>query len=396
MKRSITILLVLPAAVTIASCGGDAESAMPGEETRLATLELDATAPVSFSYLSGVRELSDGSLLAADPTSQVLLRVNLEAGTTDTIGRQGAGPQEYEGPDRVLPLPGDSTLLVDLGNGRLTVIDPEGVFVDWTPMTSLNEDGDQRNLSPDFVDEAGFIYAMAPSFLESSPDTMTVHRIDRMSGEETPAAWCWRTEYVRRPRGSNRPMFVLYDAWAVGTDGRVAVVRANGYSVDWFFPDGSVVKGPTHDVERFPVGVAEKEAAVEDISATAVFTRTLVGEGGAQSSQMARGVPAGFFGGTDEFEWPETMPAFRLKGTLVSPQGEAWVERMMPAGEAGRVEIFDERGIRLGFVELPLRARVVGFTGGNDAGSMAYVARTDDVGLIWLERYRIVRAEDRR
>ena len=118
MKRSLRIFLAMPAAIVLASCGGDAESAMPGGETRLATLELDATAPVSFSYLSGVRELSDGSLLAADPTSQVLLRVNLEAGTVDTIGRQGAGPQEYEGPDGVFPLPGDSTLLVDLGNAN--------------------------------------------------------------------------------------------------------------------------------------------------------------------------------------------------------------------------------------------------------------------------------------
>ena len=50
----------------------------------------------------------------------------------------------------------------------------------------------------------------------------------------------------------------------------------------------------------------------------------------------------------------------------------------------------------MGFVELPFQAKVIGFTAGDDAESMIYVARTDDVGLVWLERYRVLRAEDRR
>jgi hypothetical protein len=176
----------------------------------------------------------------------------------------------------------------------------------------------------------------------------------------------------------------------------VAVVRANGYSVDWFFPDGTVVEGPPNEVETFPVGLPEMEAELEKVSATAVFTRTLVGEDGMQSQQMSRGVPAGFFGGVDELEWPETLPVFRLEATQVSPLGEAWVERIVPAGSPGRVDIFDERGIRLGFFELHSQATVIGFASGAEVGSLVYVARTDDDGLVWLERYRVLRAEDRR
>ena len=396
MKRSMASLLVLTAAITIASCGGDEESAMPGEETRLGSLELDASFPVSFSYLNGVRELSDGRILVADPISQVLLRLDFEAGTADTIGGQGAGPQEYEGPDRVFPLPGDSTLLVDLGNGRLTVIDPLGDFVEWTPMTNTADGGQARTISPRFVDTAGHIYTTAPYYLPSPDDSTGVHRIDRASGEETPVASHWNTPYVRRPRGAKRPMLRPYDDWAVGADGRVVVVRANGYSVDWFFPDGRVVEGPPNDAEIFPLGLPEMESELEKVSATAVFTRSLVGESGVESQQMSRGVPAGFFGGVDEVEWPETLPTFRVGGTLVSPDGEAWVERMVPVGSPGRVEIFDDSGIRLGYFELPLQAKIIGFPAGDDVGSAVYVARTDDVGLMWLERYRIVWAEDMR
>ncbi len=396
MASCFRILLILPVVLTVASCGGGNDGMVQGGNERLATLELDASFPEAFSYLSHIRELSDGSILAADPTGQVLLRLDFANGTADTIGRQGAGPQEYEGPDRVLPLPGDSTLLVDLGNGRFIVIDLEGTFVDWTPMTTTGDGGEARTLHPRFVDAAGNVYSTAAHFLPSPPDTTLIHRIDRASGEETPVASSWHTEYVRRPRDAKRPAFVLYDDWAVGSDGRVAVVRAHGYSVDWFFPDGRIVKGPPNEAETFPVGVPEMEAEFESVSTTAVFTRTLVGEGGTQSSQMSRGVPAGFFGGIDSFEWPETLPVFRIERTLVSPRYEAWVERLMPAGAPGRVEVFDDQGIRLGFVELPQRSRIVGF--GDDAGaeSLVYVARTDDMGLIWLERYRIVRADERR
>jgi hypothetical protein len=124
-KKSLSILgpslnfrLALACFLTIALGGCENES----EEVqyrRVATLQLDATYPEPFSYLSRVRELSDGTILAADPISQVLLRIDLDAGTADTLGRKGPGPQEYDGPDEVFPLPADSTLLVDLGNGRM-------------------------------------------------------------------------------------------------------------------------------------------------------------------------------------------------------------------------------------------------------------------------------------
>ena len=394
---STRALLMLSTVFVLSSCGGDGTSttAARGGEERIAILELDVTYPEAFSYLGGIRELSDGTILAADPTSQVVLRLDMEAGTADTLGRQGAGPQEYEGPDQVYALPGDSTLLVDLGNGRLITIDPDGRFVDWTPMSNTI-DGQDRTVHPSFVDDAGNIYTTAPYFQEDVPDTIHIHRIDRATGDETLVASEWRTEYVSRPRGAPRPMLQPYDSWAVGSDGRVAVVRVNGYSVDWFLPDGRVVHGPQYEVERFPLGAAEKEEELEVIQATATFSRVLVSNEGTQERQMARGVPSGFFGGVDDVEWPETLPVFRVGATRVSPLGEVWVHRMMPAGRPGRVEVFDDQGARMGYVEIPPRSLVVDFGRRGDRVSLAYLARTDDMGLVWLERYQVVREEDRR
>jgi len=393
----LRILLTFFCLALMTSCGGG-EAGKPTGDERLATLQLDATFPEGFGYLSGIRLLSDGRILAADPNSQVLLRLDLDAGTADTLGGHGKGPQEYEGPDQVFPLPGDSTLLVDLGNGRLTVVGPEGTFVDWTPMSNRNElaPGGIRTVRPQFVDMAGNIYVTAPYWLEGPPDSTAIHRVDRASGVETSVAWEWHPERVRRPRGAKRPMLVLSDDWAVGADGRVAVVRSNGYSVDWYLPDGRVTQGAPYDVETFPVGPAEMEAQVERFAADATYTFAMVGEGGIQSQQTSRGLPPGTTQEVDDFEWPEMLPVFWQGRTLVSPWGEAWVQRHMPAGGPGRIEVFDKQGIRLGYVELSPGSKVLGFGAGADAESIAYVAREDNMGLIWLERRLIVWMEDRR
>jgi hypothetical protein len=393
MTRFNVLLFTMPLVLVCSSCRGSGEAAIPGSDSELATLQFDASFPEAFSYLSGIRELADGKIIAADPTAQVVLRLDFHAGTADTLGRQGAGPQEYDGPDAVFPLPGDSTLLVDLGNGRFIVIDPSGEFVDWSPMTVDAGNGQSRTVHPRALDSAGNIYADAPYFLEGPPDSMGIHRIDRVSGEETPVAKRWRTEYVRRER---RPLLVLYDDWAAGSDGRVVVVHATDYSVEWFLPDGSVITGPPNSAERFPVGPAEIEAEIEIMATEGTFASVRVSDDGSEDLQMSRGLPASFFEDRGRFEWPETLPIFRVGKTIVSPAGEAWVHRMMPAGAEERVEVFDDRGSRLGFAALPPRSQIISFGSGAGANEIAYVARTDDMGLVWLERYRITRTDDRR
>lgn len=389
------VLLPLPLTLLLAACGtGDAGQTRgddAGPSSPFATLEMDASYPVPLGYLSGVRELSDGRLLVADPLSQVLLRLDLEAGTADTLGQQGAGPQEYEGPDHVLPLPGDSTLLVDLGNARLIVVSPEGVFVEWIPMVRPREGGSLRTLFVRFTDRTGDFYLPAPYDLAGAPpDSAGISRIDREADAETVVAWAWRPERTGFRREGGRPILVPMDDWAAGPDGSIALVRANGFSVDWVRPDGEAVTGPGYGVETYPVGESEKEAEMEELGRAAVFTAVVVGDAGEESRQMGRGLPPGGGPGLDDFAWPEVLPIFRPNGTWVSPRGEAWVQRIMPSGRAPRYEVFDDAGLRLGFVELPAGGKVVGFGTYPRTEGMVYVARVDEVGLVWMERYRLL------
>ena len=63
----------------------------------------------------------------------------------------------------------------------------------------------------------------------------------------------------------------------------------------------------------------------------------------------------------------------------------------MPRTMPPRYELFDSAGAHLGFVELPAGGNIIGFGTHADTQDRVYLARVDEVGLIWLERYRLVR-----
>ena len=116
-----------------------------------------------------------------------------------------------------------------------------------------------------------------------------------------------------------------------------------------------------------------------------------VGEDAVETRQTSRGIPAGSGIDMENFTFPETLPPFRVGATLVSPRGEAWVKRITPVGQPSRYEVFDKNGSRLGFVELPPGSKILDFGSKPDSENMVYLARTDDLGLVWLGRYRVIR-----
>ena len=86
--------------------------------TRISELSGDG----GFGRVLGVRELADGRVIVADQLGVVVVIADFGTGEINTIGGEGKGPQEYVQPDGVFALPGDSTLLADLGKGLLIAI----------------------------------------------------------------------------------------------------------------------------------------------------------------------------------------------------------------------------------------------------------------------------------
>jgi len=357
--------------------------------------EAQARYPESFSAVRTVLELDDGRVLVADPLGQVVVRVDLEAGTADTIGAVGEGPAEYIQPDAVWPLTGGRTLLVDLGNGRLTELSAELEFGDTRPYAMGDATRGQLVMAlPHAVDDRGRLYFRDMSAIGSGADSATLLRLDLESEALDSVGTVKLPDVTREESGGpdNRNVQVSQiplspaDAWGVAGDGRLVVARAGDYRVDWIAEDGSVTSGPSISYEPVGIGMPEKREWRDGQSEGGGGLGMEVGiANGAVSIRASRG---GRSRDDDEalagYPWPEVKPAF-YGGTvpvLVDGRGRAWVRRHREAGELPRYDVFGGSGERAMTVELPAGRRVVSFGDGR-----LYTVHMNGYGLQFLERY---------
>ena len=384
---------------TILACGLCAV-AIPASWYGLATptnsqsmlLELHQTFAEPFGYVGGARELSDGRVLVADPLGEIVAIVDLVTGMADTLGRVGAGPREYRHPDGLHALPADSTFLIDLGNARFIVIGPDGRFGQTLSMTQIGEGGGLTIILPRFVDGSGRLYYEPEHFSAgNSPDSAVILRFDRTdSSIDTLGAVGLARPERRQASGGvmlSRGALLPRDDWAVGADGRVAIVRSADYSIEWRDADGEGVRGPATEFPPVRVGRAEKEGWLEEFFNEKVSVRTRRTADGRRSMQLSRGTSGGSTRDVESYEWPNTMPPFRAGRTIVAPDGSVWVERYVSANDPPMMDVFDARGQKVTEIELPLGRRVVSF-----GANHVYLVHKDDVDLQWLEQYRIVGA----
>ncbi|HEX2168146.1 MAG TPA: hypothetical protein VHG09_13010, partial [Longimicrobiales bacterium] len=77
--------------------------------------------------VTGAYRLSDGRVVVADGGSSELKVFDDEGALTGTIGGPGEGPGEFRRLSYVGLLPGDSVVVWDMGQARLTVFGPDGV-----------------------------------------------------------------------------------------------------------------------------------------------------------------------------------------------------------------------------------------------------------------------------
>src|ERR1041384_2812167 len=86
----------------------------------------DAETRESFTLISSIRELPSGRVLVADRQDKVVQLVDLSAGASTRVGREGQGPGEYGLPFTLLGLPNGETLLYDLLGRRFLILGLDG------------------------------------------------------------------------------------------------------------------------------------------------------------------------------------------------------------------------------------------------------------------------------
>ena len=349
--------------------------------------EVTATAPEPFSLIKGLRELSDGRVLVTDWIEERLVVIDFERQTVGDLGGVGAGPSEFRLPDRLVALPGDSTLLIDVGNGRLMVLDPELRF---TRTISVREHGQNYSMTPRAADTDGALYfQLSPwwgGFEAGRKDSVPIGRWLPGNSVQMVGGTVLKASTSRGPgRSVGIPYipFAKQDGWAAFLDGHVAIARSDPYRVEWYPPDGTPIIGASIAYAPRPVAREDRRAHVRAF---------LMG-----AAQSGRGEDGGMGHVTadqqstkeidrivNEATFAEEFPPFVPGGVWGASEGLLWVQQALPAGSSPTFDVFDRSAARIAIVTLPQDRTVVGF---GHATLYAVVADADD--LLTLERYEL-------
>ena len=289
--RSLAPILMLAAAVPLAA------QAPPRELTLGAPV---ATNPFEFSLVRGVRELSNGSMLVASPMDGILMRIDATMRHADTLGRKGRGPGEYIQPDGIWPLAGDSSMLVDLGNNRLSLVGPTGHFGDVMPLMTGGDagPGGMTVMIPGGMDAKGGLY------FRGGPggDSAALQRFDRATQKTTRVAMlksaATHTEQSGEANSQSTRNFPVplaaADGWAVSANGTVFLVRAGTYRVEVISPSGVHKLGAQVAYTPVRIGDAEKKGiSGEHVAGWRVAGRHRDAEWRAEHEHLARKAEGG-------------------------------------------------------------------------------------------------------
>jgi hypothetical protein len=273
-------------------------------------------------------------------------------------------------------------LVLDRCQPRALVVDPSARLVDTRnigiPGSSSCTDQD-RDLQ--HLDGAARMYFEAHDFRRRS-DSLTLVRWDPNRQHLDTIARLRGQEETTIDRGGGLTMgklttFSPADGWGVAPDGRVAIVRAVPYHVEWITPDARRTSGPVIDVDAIRVTERDKAEFREQYrtrGALSIGTKS-------QGKQEGMAIPEI----ADKFaEW---KPPFEPSGVLVSSDGRVWVRRMQPAGVTDVVyDVFDSAGTRVDRLQLGPRRKIVGV-----GRNVIYVSRLDSDELPHLEKYALDR-----
>lgn len=337
-----------------------------------------------FSQIAGARELADGRLIVSDRVEDRVVVIDPRTGARLRVGGAGSGPAEYRRPGRLMPMLGDSLMLVDEGNERMLVIAPDLRIV---RTLRLDAPGVPVSLSPRGVDAAGRFYCQVPHWASATfgdrGDSVPLVRVTPGTRRVEILTWVLG---IADPPGNVRygmpyVPFSLADGWALSPDGTIILARVGDFHIERI-RDGHVERGPATAYPALPVTEADKIAYTREF----MENSGIGGKGTGGASVGA--VPADWLTDASIRHLVETnlyattKPPFTDRPPLLASDGTLWVERSTALGEAGSWDLFDRSGRVVRHLRLP-PARQLLFLG---RGGI-YLTATDADGVERVERY---------
>jgi sugar lactone lactonase YvrE len=329
------------------------------------------------THVSAARELPDGRVVITNGKQPSVLLLDPGTGLTTPLGAPGGGPDRYAKPGGLYAGPAGATLLLDRGQARIFTISPGGALegsrsIAQRGVTSSSDV--DRDLQQ--VDAGGLVYFVdRHRTADEAPTESTLVRFDPAAQTSAVVARL-RLPEARVVSGGDGMVFRRSfigspaDGWGVAPDGRVVVVRARPYRVEWHAPDGGVTRGP--EIAYTPLPMTEADRKHYAAAAGPVVSVGLTGA--ARTDAAAMGLL-----------FAETRAPFHPDDISVSPEGRVWVMRAQPFGLRAVVyDGFDSAGRRADRIELPAGSRIVGFGPGS-----IYVRHIDEAARCELRKYRV-------
>ena len=369
--RASAVLLVLAPAIAVAQ-----------------VVKLDqpvSTLSEPFSFVRGVRELSNGQLLIVDWIENRVVIADLTNNTVRRLMREGAGPQEVRLPSGLVRLRGDTTLLYDDGNNRSHVLGADGRSVR-TILADVPGRGGLRG-----VDATGaFLYAI-PAWSEGPKalpnDSVQIVRWDPWArGEPQVTAVVQGTRYRkdRSPALQPRLPMVGYasqDSWVVAPNGALVIVRATPYHLEIHMAGRPPIVGPSYTSTTRAVTMDDKKRFIREFSAGSPVSGRGPNGGMGRAPQITEAEVTRM---TGTAEWAERFPPFDASTVISGADGRIWVGAPLLPGASPRYDVFDQTGKRVMQVELRAGRRIV------HVGAKGIYAVADDAdGVQTIERYRV-------
>lgn len=393
MNSRTLLILGLGTGCLAGGCGSDAPPIPEGRvlvqrhDWRVAHTSSDA-----FQRIAGIRELQSGAVLVLDDLAPTAVLLDSLLQMVRYIGKVGQGPGEFERPVRIIGLPGERTLILDLVPGLGVLIDQHGRsrtagnLSDVLGCAEVDEETWIHSIRIIGADTLGNLYVADDRFEAADRGRRgsgrTTLALISPACQRVPLGVLQSTYEGSEPRvrpATDAP-FEATRSLAVLPSGGLLAVHANPFSMELF-------AGPDEDPVHFgltyePVPLSEAHKSWWRSEFVEPASGVVMKRDGFRSGQVFR--PSY----RDPSKWPSVLPPILAGALSVDRSGVAWLRRTGADLREQHFDIIASAGEVLDTVAIPRGSRLVGHGIG-----VLYTALVDPDGFEYLERRRSDRAE---
>lgn len=345
--------------------------------------EVEGEPHYEFGRVTGGTRLGDGTIVVADEGAMELRYFDAQGEHLVSVGGQGSGPGEFEDLTLLGTVPGDSVVVWDQRQGRVSIFGPEGEFSRTESLRPSAEGGLLPRPSGVYPD--GSLLTAFPSVMDEVPSHGTVvqdsvrlwryhyrtgarERLVSLPSFET---LFWRDSTYQVPYG-------LDPSWALHGD-ELYIAPGVEHEVKIHSPDGRLGMRMRH--LRNPVAVSDEDAEV-----ALEFVLQTASDRDADAAGAVGRLPV-----------PEHRPAY--DDLLVDEDGNVWARHYRSLYQAwlegdwqgpSTWSVFRPDGALLGEVQIPSELTVL------HVGPDALLAMwRDELGVPFVRLYPLRRAGGR-